>query len=118
MLLIVPWSIVPPNRRKIAEATGRFNRQLTSYLRPAVLVVDDVGYLLPASRRSTTLKFAQYAVTPARRWKNERLDGFSRVPVRRGRTGGISLGSSESHDRDGQYGQGDAFDGGGEGAAV
>ncbi len=29
-----------------AEATGRFNRQLTSHLRPAVLVVDDVNYLL------------------------------------------------------------------------
>ena len=30
---------------KIAEATGRFNRQLATYLRPAVLVVDEVGYL-------------------------------------------------------------------------
>ena len=30
---------------KIAQATGRFNRQLATYLRPAVLVVDEVGYL-------------------------------------------------------------------------
>lgn len=30
---------------KIAEATGRFNRQLNAYLRPALLVVDEVGYL-------------------------------------------------------------------------
>lgn len=30
---------------KIAEATGRFNRQLNFYLRPALLVVDEVGYL-------------------------------------------------------------------------
>ena len=29
---------------KIAEATGRFNRQLTSYLRPAVLVIDLCRY--------------------------------------------------------------------------
>jgi DNA replication protein DnaC len=30
---------------KIAEATGRFNRQLNAFLRPALLVVDEVGYL-------------------------------------------------------------------------
>jgi len=36
---------VPLNPLKIAEATGRFSRQLTSYQRPAVLVVDNVGYL-------------------------------------------------------------------------
>ncbi len=36
---------MPLNPLKIAEATGRFSRQLTSYQRPAVLVVDNVGYL-------------------------------------------------------------------------
>ncbi len=30
---------------KIAEATGRFNKQLNAFLRPSVLVVDEVGYL-------------------------------------------------------------------------
>jgi DNA replication protein DnaC len=30
-------------RLRAAEATGRFNRQLQTYLRPAVLVVDEVG---------------------------------------------------------------------------
>jgi DNA replication protein DnaC len=30
---------------KTAEATGRFNKQLTALLRPSVLVVDEVGYL-------------------------------------------------------------------------
>ncbi|MEP6666352.1 MAG: IS21-like element helper ATPase IstB [Nocardioidaceae bacterium] len=30
---------------RAAEATGRFNRQLAAYLRPAVLVLDEVGYL-------------------------------------------------------------------------
>jgi DNA replication protein DnaC len=30
---------------KIAEATGRFNKQLNALLRPSVLVVDKVGYL-------------------------------------------------------------------------
>ena len=30
---------------KIAEATGRFNKQLSALLRPSVLVVDEVGYL-------------------------------------------------------------------------
>ena len=30
---------------RTAEATGRFNRQLAAYLRPAVLVLDEVGYL-------------------------------------------------------------------------
>ena len=30
---------------RAAEATGRFNRQLAASLRPAVLVVDEVGYL-------------------------------------------------------------------------
>lgn len=32
-------------RPRGAEATGRFNRQLAAYLRPAVLVLDEVGYL-------------------------------------------------------------------------
>ena len=41
---------------KIAEATGRFNRQLTSYLRPAVLVVDEVGYL-PLDRAEANMVF-------------------------------------------------------------
>ncbi len=30
---------------RTAEATGRFNRQLGVYLRPAALVIDEVGYL-------------------------------------------------------------------------
>ena len=30
---------------KIAEATGRFNKQLDAFVRPAVLLVDEVGYL-------------------------------------------------------------------------
>jgi DNA replication protein DnaC len=30
---------------KLAEATGRFARKLQTYLRPAVLVLDEVGYL-------------------------------------------------------------------------
>jgi DNA replication protein DnaC len=30
-------------RLRTAEATGRFNRQLAAYLRPSVLVVDEVG---------------------------------------------------------------------------
>ena len=41
---------------KIAEATGRFNRQLNSYLRPAVLVVDEVGYL-PLDRAEANMVF-------------------------------------------------------------
>jgi DNA replication protein DnaC len=32
-------------RLRTAEATGRFSRQLGSYLRPTILVVDEVGYL-------------------------------------------------------------------------
>jgi DNA replication protein DnaC len=32
-------------RLRAAEATGRFNRQLQAFLRPSVLVVDEVGYL-------------------------------------------------------------------------
>ena len=41
---------------KTAEATGRFNRQLTSYLRPAVLVLDEVGYL-PLDRAEANMVF-------------------------------------------------------------
>ncbi len=41
---------------RAAEATGRFNRQLTSYLRPAVLVVDEVGYL-PLDRAEANMVF-------------------------------------------------------------
>lgn len=32
-------------KRKIAEATGRFNKHLNALLRPSVLVVDEVDYL-------------------------------------------------------------------------
>ncbi|MBC7633572.1 ATP-binding protein [Aeromicrobium sp.] len=39
-----------------AGATGRFNRQLTSYLRPAVPVVDEVGYL-PLDRAEANMVF-------------------------------------------------------------
>ncbi len=41
---------------KVAEATGRFNRQLGYYLRPAVLVVDEVGYL-PLDRVEANMVF-------------------------------------------------------------
>ncbi len=43
-------------RLRAAEATGRFNRQLGSYLRPAVLVVDEVGYL-PLDRADANMVF-------------------------------------------------------------
>ena len=43
-------------RLRTAEATGRFNRQLTTYLRPAVLVVDEVGYL-PLDRAEANMVF-------------------------------------------------------------
>jgi DNA replication protein DnaC len=43
-------------RLRAAEATGRFNRQLGAYLRPAVLVVDEVGYL-PLDRAEANMVF-------------------------------------------------------------
>ena len=43
-------------RLRAAEATGRFPRQLQAYLRPAVLVVDEVGYL-PLDRAEANLVF-------------------------------------------------------------
>jgi DNA replication protein DnaC len=43
-------------RLRAAEATGRFNRQLQAYLRPAVLVVDEVGYL-PLDRIEANMVF-------------------------------------------------------------
>ena len=43
----------PGRRLRAAEATGRFNRQLQAFLRPAVLVVDEVGYL-PLDRTKPT----------------------------------------------------------------
>lgn len=43
-------------RLRGAEATGRFNRQLGAYLRPAVLVVDEVGYL-PLDRAEANMVF-------------------------------------------------------------
>jgi DNA replication protein DnaC len=43
-------------RLRAAEATGRFNRQLQTYLRPGVLVVDEVGYL-PLNRAEANLVF-------------------------------------------------------------
>ena len=43
-------------RLRTAEATGRFNRQLGAYLRPAVLVVDEVGYL-PLDRTEANMVF-------------------------------------------------------------
>lgn len=47
-----------PTIRKLraAETTGRFNRQLTAFLRPAVLVVDEVGYL-PLDRAEASMVF-------------------------------------------------------------
>ncbi len=41
---------------RVAEATGRFSRQLTAYLRPTVLVVDEVGYL-PLSHAEANMVF-------------------------------------------------------------
>jgi DNA replication protein DnaC len=41
---------------RAAEATGRFNRQLQTYLRPAGLVVDEVGYL-PLDRAEANMVF-------------------------------------------------------------
>jgi DNA replication protein DnaC len=43
-------------RLRTAEATGRFARQLTAYLRPALLVVDEVGYL-PLDRTEANMVF-------------------------------------------------------------
>lgn len=43
-------------RLRAAEATGRFNRQLQAYLRPAVLLVDEVGYL-PLDRTEANMLF-------------------------------------------------------------
>jgi DNA replication protein DnaC len=43
-------------RLRAAEATGRFNRQLQAFLRPAVLVVDEVGYL-PLNRAEANMVF-------------------------------------------------------------
>jgi DNA replication protein DnaC len=41
---------------KLAEATGRFARKLQTYLRPAVLVLDEVGYL-PLGREEANMVF-------------------------------------------------------------
>lgn len=41
---------------RAAEATGRFNRQLMTYMRPALLVVDEVGYL-PLDRAEANMVF-------------------------------------------------------------
>ncbi len=43
-------------RLRLAEATGRLPRQLGAYLRPAVLVVDEVGYL-PLDRTEANMVF-------------------------------------------------------------
>jgi DNA replication protein DnaC len=43
-------------RLRAAEATGRFSRQLQAFLRPAVLVVDEVGYL-PLDRTEANMVF-------------------------------------------------------------
>ncbi|QDP94790.1 AAA family ATPase [Microlunatus elymi] len=41
---------------RAADTTGRFNRQLATYLRPAVLIVDEVGYL-PLDRAEANMVF-------------------------------------------------------------
>src|SRR4029453_11517407 len=47
----------PPIRRSQVHRThGHFNRQLQTYLRPAVLVVDEVGYL-PLDRAEANMVF-------------------------------------------------------------
>ncbi|MBA3488058.1 MAG: ATP-binding protein [Longispora sp.] len=43
-------------RLRAAEAAGRFKRQLAAYLRPAVLVVDEIGYL-PLDRTEANMVF-------------------------------------------------------------
>ena len=43
-------------RLRTAEATGRFGRQMQAYLRPALLVVDEVGYL-PLDRAEANMVF-------------------------------------------------------------
>jgi DNA replication protein DnaC len=43
-------------RLRAAEATGRFSRQLQAFLRPAVLIVDEVGYL-PLDRVEANMVF-------------------------------------------------------------
>lgn len=43
-------------RFRTAEAAGRFPRQLRTYLRPSVLVLDEVGYL-PLSREEANMVF-------------------------------------------------------------
>jgi len=43
-------------RLRAAEATGRFNRQLQAFLRPALLLVDEVGYL-PLDRTEANMLF-------------------------------------------------------------
>ena len=43
-------------RLRAAEATGRFARQLTAFLRPALLIVNEVGYL-PLDRTEANLVF-------------------------------------------------------------
>ena len=41
---------------RTAEDTGRFNRRLAALLRPAVMVVDEVGYL-PLDRAEANMVF-------------------------------------------------------------
>jgi DNA replication protein DnaC len=41
---------------KIAEAAGRFQKKLQTYLKPSVLIVDEVGYL-PLSRTEANMVF-------------------------------------------------------------
>jgi DNA replication protein DnaC len=43
-------------RLRAAEATGRFSRQLQAFLRPALLLVDEVGYL-PLDRSEANMLF-------------------------------------------------------------
>jgi DNA replication protein DnaC len=42
--------------RAAAETTSRFNRQLQAYLRPSLLIVDEVGYL-PLDRTEANMVF-------------------------------------------------------------
>jgi DNA replication protein DnaC len=42
------------SRLRAAAAAGRFNRQLQAYLRPSVLIIDDVGYR-PLGRAEATI---------------------------------------------------------------
>jgi DNA replication protein DnaC len=48
---------------KEAEASGRFAKKLQTYLKPAVLVLDEIGYL-PLARADANMVFQLIAAAP------------------------------------------------------